>query len=100
MPAPHHEFDPERADIDAGLEEPPEVEELRFAEGPMVVMDRHFGDPEPGVGDLLHHLEADDPAVAAELDPVEDRSPHQAEITVDVPQAQSEEDRHDMVVRP
>ena len=84
----------------AGAAQAPEVEELRLAVGAVVVVHRHFGDAEPGVGDLLHHLEADDAAVLFEVDLVEDRSPHQPEVAVDVAHRQAEQELDGVVVDP
>ena len=64
----------------------------------MVVMDRHLGDPEPGVLDLLHHLQADHPAVLLELDRVEDRPAHQPEVAVDVADLQPEQHLDGVVI--
>ena len=80
-----------RMHVDAGLEDAPEIEELRFAERAVIVMHRHLDDPEARVLDLLHHLDADDAARLLELDPLEDRAPHQAEIAIDVAQLQPEQ---------
>ena len=66
---PDDQRDPQLDDVDRGPEQPAEVEELRLAVGAMVVVHRHFGDAEAGVGDLLHHLEADDAAVLLEREP-------------------------------
>src|SRR6185295_12632732 len=96
--APHHQRVPELEDVDAGPEQAPEVEELRLAVGPMIVVHRHFGDAEPRVGDLLHHLQADDAAVLLEVHPVEDRPPHHAEVAVDVAHGEAEEDLDGVVV--
>ena len=75
-----------------------EVEELRLAERAVVVMHRHFDDAEAGVLDLLHHLEADDAARLLEVDALEDRAPHQAEVAVDVAHLQPEQHADDVVV--
>src|SRR5205085_6218381 len=76
-----------------------EVEELRLAERAMVVMHRHFDDPEPAILDLLHHLEADHTARLLEIDSLENRPPQQPEITVDVADRQSEQDADDVVIQ-
>jgi hypothetical protein len=62
------------------------------------MMHGHLYDPEAGIVDLLHHLETDHAARFLQLDLVEDRSPHQPEVAVDVAHLQAEHDRHDMVV--
>ena len=95
----YHEREPEPHDVDGRLQNAPEVEELRFAECPVIVVDRDLGDSEACVVDLLHQLEADDAARLFQLDVLEHRSPHQAEITVDVPHRQAEEDADDMVIK-
>src|SRR5690349_8297592 len=82
-PEPHH--------VDAGLADATEVEELRPAECPVIVMHRHFDDAKAGVRNLLHQLETDDAARFLERHPLEDRSPHQAEIAIDVAYPQSEQ---------
>src|SRR5437588_11911600 len=61
-------------------------------------MHRHFDDAETGVLNLLHHLDADDPARLDEVDAVEDRAPHQAKITVNVPQPDTDQRTDDMVI--
>ena len=66
----------------------------------MVVMHRHFGNPEAGVLDLLHHLEADDAAVLLERHRVEDRPAHQPEVTVHVAHPQAEQKLHRVVIDP
>ena len=52
----------------------------------------------PRVGDLLHHLEADDAAVLLEAHLVEDRPPHHAEVAVDVAHGEPEEDLDGVVI--
>src|SRR5215468_2789223 len=96
----NHELHPEAEDVDAGLEDTREVEELRFPERAVVVVDRHFNDPEPAVLDLLYHLETDHTARLAQLNLIENRAPHQAEITVDIADRQPEHQRDDVVVHP
>src|SRR5215475_12527878 len=96
----NHQLDPETEDIDTSLENAREIEELRFAKRAMVMVDRYLDDPEPRVLDLLHHLEADHAARLAQLDLIENRPPHQAEITVDVADGQPEHQRDDVVVHP
>ena len=88
-----HEREPQPEDVDAGLGDPADVEELRLAEGAVVVMDGHFDDPEPGILDLLHHLEADDTAGLFEIDAFENRPAHQAEVAVDVADRQARTSR-------
>ena len=83
-----------------GLGDPAEVEELRFAEGAVIVMHRHLDDAEAGVLDLLHHLEADDAAAFLEVDLLEDRPAHQPEVAVHIADAQAEQEADEMVVDP
>ena len=94
------ELDPELEHVDARAEDAAEVEELRPAVRPMVVMDGHFHDAEPRILYLAHQLEADHAAVAIEFHAVEDLAPHQAEVAVNVAHAQGEEQLHREVVDP
>ena len=94
----HDELDPEFEHVDAGAEDASEVEELRAAVRAVVVMHGNFDNAEPGVLDLAHQLEADHAAVAIELHPIEDFTPHQPEVAVDVADAQREEQLHRVVV--
>ena len=89
-----------RMHIDRGPENSREVEELRLAEGAVIVMNGNLDDPEAGVVDLLHQLEADDAAGLLQLDALENRTPHQPEIAVDVAHRQAEQDADDVVVDP
>src|SRR3954464_6040644 len=59
---PDHKRNPQRCHVDCRLEQTPKIEELRLAIHTMIVVYRYFGDAEPGVLDLLHHLQADDAA--------------------------------------
>ena len=67
----HDEGEPEPHYVDAGLENATVVEELGFAERPVIVMNRNFDDVEARVMNLLHHLEADHSARLFELDALE-----------------------------
>src|SRR5438552_16646685 len=87
----HGELDPQLPDIYRGAEQPPEVEELRLAVRAMVMVHGHFGDAEPRVGDLLHHLEADDAAVLGETDAIEHGAPDEPKVAIDVANRQSEQ---------
>src|SRR5439155_26801294 len=98
MLAPDDEREPEAEDVEARLRDAAEVEELRFSEGAMVVVNRHFDDDESGILDLLHHLETDDAAHLLQRDAVENRAPHQAEIAIDVAHLQPEHHGHDVMV--
>src|SRR5438105_2184955 len=100
MLMPDHQREPEAHDVHARPEDPREVEELRLTERPVVVMDRDLDNPEPRVMNLLHQLEADDAAGLFHLDAVEDRTPHQAEIAVDIAHRQAEQDADEMVIEP
>src|SRR5262245_2807708 len=93
-----HERDPQRCHVDRRLEEATEVEELRFAIHAMIVVNRHFRDGEARVLDFLHHLEADDATASFQRHAVEYRSPHQAEIAVHIPHAQSKQQLDGVVV--
>src|SRR3954470_6803770 len=66
-----HQCNPQSGHIHSRLEQPTEVEELRFAVDPMVMMNGHFRDRELRVLDLLHHLQADHAAASFERHPVE-----------------------------
>jgi hypothetical protein len=55
------------------------------------MVNRHFDNPESCVLDLLDHLEADDAARLAQLDAIENRPSHQAEIAVHVANRQPEQ---------
>ena len=61
-------------------------------------MHGHLVDHEPGVGDLLHHLEADDAAVFGELHTVEHAAANEPEVAVHVPDLQAEQPLHRVVV--
>jgi hypothetical protein len=93
-----HQLVPEAQHVDAGLGDAAEVEELRFSVRAVVVMHRHFDDAEARVLDLLHHLQADHAAALLEVDLLENRAPHQPEVTVDVAYAEAEQQADDMVV--
>src|SRR5580765_5181511 len=93
------EREPQAHDIDSGLEDSAEIEELRFAVRAMIVMNRNLGDPEARVLNLLHHLEANHTARLLQMDAVEDRAPHQAEIAIHVSNRQPEQDADDVVVQ-
>ena len=90
LPA-NHQHVPQLRDVDRRAHQPAEVEELRPPVRAVVVVDRHFGNPEPGVLDLLHHLQADHAAALLERDPAEDRPPEQPEIAVHVADLQAEQ---------
>jgi hypothetical protein len=77
--AAYHQRHPETHHVDAGLHDPPDVEELRLAERAMVMVNRHLDNVETGVVDFLHQLEADDAARLFEMNPVEHRSTQQAD---------------------
>src|SRR5688572_4417626 len=64
----------------------------------MVVVHRMFGDAKAGVLELLHHLQADHAAVFFEPHHVENAPPHQAEIAIDIPHLQPEQQLHHVVV--
>lgn len=89
---------PQLHHVDRGTGDAAEVEELRLAVHPVVVVDGHFGNPEARVGDLLHQLEADHPAVLLERDRVEDLPAHETEIAVDIPHLKAEEQLHRVVI--
>src|SRR5581483_3974760 len=99
MLAPNHQRIPQPQHVDTGLDDPAEVEELRLAEGAMVMVHRHFDDAEAGILDLLHHLQTDDARGFFEVDALEDGAPHQAEVAVDVADGEAEHPRHEMVIR-
>src|SRR5262245_57491537 len=82
------QVDPELEHVDAGPEHAAEVEELRPAVRSMVVVYRHLDGAEARVLDLAHHLETNDAGVALEPYAVEDLTPHQAEVAVDIAHAQ------------
>src|SRR6185436_21084953 len=90
MLLPHDQREPETHDVDGGLDDPASVEELGLAERPVVMMDRNLDDPEPGIVNLLHHLEADDAARLLELDALEDGPSHQSEVAVHVADVEAE----------
>ena len=96
--APDDQRPPQLHHVDAGAEDAAEVEELRLAEGAVVVVHRHLGDTEAGVLELLHHLQADDAAVLLEPHHVEDVAAHQAEVAVHVAHLEPEEQLHGVVV--
>ena len=98
MRASHDERDPELHHVDARAVDAGEIEELRLAVRPMVVVNRHLDNPEAGVLDLLHHLQADDAAVLLELHAVENRSAHHPEVAVDVADVQAEQHLDDVVI--
>jgi hypothetical protein len=84
MDAADDQRPPQLQHVDAGAGDAAEVEELRRAVGAVVVMHRHLRDAEARVGDLLHHLQADDAAVLLEMDALEHRPAQQPEVAVDV----------------
>ena len=96
----HDEREPQLQHVDARADHAAEVEELRLAMRAVVVVHRHFDDPEAGVLDLLHHLQADDAAVLFEPHALENRPPHQPEIAVDIAHAQPEHHLHGVVINP
>ena len=85
---------PEPEDVHAGREEPAEVEELRPAVDAVVVVDREVDEAEAGPLELLHELEADDAARVLQRDRLEGRAAHEAEVAVDVPDPELEEEPH------
>jgi hypothetical protein len=93
-----HQRVPEPQHVGAGFDDAAKVEELRAAERAVIVVHRHFDDPEPRVLDLLHHLEADDAARLRQVDALEDRAAHQAEIAVDVADGEPEHDADQVMV--
>src|SRR5260221_8046794 len=98
MLATHDERVPEQHQIARDAKQPAVVEELRLSVRPMEVVHRHFDDAEAPVLDLLHHLDTDDAARLLEIDALEDRSPHQTEVAVDVAQPESEQQADDVVI--
>jgi len=100
MASSDHEIDPERADVETGLEQAPEVEELRLAECTMVVMYGTSVMRKPASVIFFIISRQMTPLIALEPNPVEHGSPDQAEIAVDVLDSQAEQDRDEMVVRP
>src|SRR5215468_1746052 len=98
MLSPHHEPVPEQHEVSTGSEQPVEIEELRLAVRPVEMVHRHFDDAEAVVLDLLHHLDADDAARLLQVDPLEDRTAHQPEIAIDVPELQPEQNADDVMV--
>ena len=94
---PNDQRHPQPHNIDRRPDDASDVEELRRPVGPMVVMDRHLGDPKPGVLDLLHHLQTDDTAAFLQHHSVEYRAPQQPKVVIDIAQSQAEQ-RLDQVV--
>ena len=86
-PAEDHEFHPQLQHVDTGPEDAAEVEELRAAVRAVIVVHGDLDDPEAGILDLAHQLEADDARVALQLDAIEDLAAHQPEVAVDVADA-------------
>jgi hypothetical protein len=74
--AEHDELHPEPHDVDASPEHALEVEELRTAVEPVVMVHRNFDDAKAGILNLAHHLQADDAGVFFQLSP--DRRSHGA----------------------
>src|SRR5207247_2145055 len=98
--AADHELAPEHQQVPAGPEQAPEIEKRGLAERAVVVTHRHLDDAEAAVLNLLHHLDADDPARLFEVDALENGASQQAEIAVDVAQLQAEQEADDVVVDP
>ena len=98
MFAPDHQREPQEQEIPGGPDHPPDVEELGLAKRTVIVVHGHFGDPEPAILNLLHHLDADDAARLFEVDSIEDRAPQQAKVAVDVSERQAEQVAHDVVI--
>ena len=98
MRAANDEREPELQHIETGAIDAGEVEELRLAIRAVVVVYGHFDNPEAAILNFLHHLQTNDAAVLFQAHAIEDRSPHHAEITIDVPHSQAEHELHDVVV--
>src|SRR5688572_29900814 len=92
-----HEVHPELQYVDAGPEDAAEVEELRVTVRAVIVMHRHFDDPEAGILNLPHHLEADHAGVALEPNAVEDLAPQQPEVAVHITHLKAEQKLDDVV---
>ena len=64
------------------------------------MVDRHLGQLEASLGDLGHHLDADDAAVTSQLYLVKDVTPDQPHVAVHVADRQSEHRLDDGVIDP
>ena len=98
LPRNKHQLHPQPADAGRGPNETADIEKLRLSKGAVVVMDRDFRDAEPGVLNLLHHLQTDDAAVVFERHAIEDPAPDQAEVAVHVAHRQPEQRLHGVVI--
>src|SRR5262249_62032269 len=96
--APDHQLPPQPGYMRQHATEPPEVEELAFAVGAMIVVNRHLSEIEAGVLQLLDQLKADRAIGRLQVDHVEDLAPQQAEVAVDIAQLETEHELHKMVV--
>src|ERR1041384_1630374 len=96
--AHYHQPPPKAAEISEGLEQPFEVEELRFSVGSMKVIDRSFGETESGILKTLYHLDADRSAGRAYANAGVSRPAHQSEITIDVSDLYSKRESHEPAI--
>ena len=66
---------------------------------PGVVADRHFGEAGSHVLELFQHLDTEGPVGLPRLQAVDELTPKQAEVTVDIPQAQAERPPNESMVQ-
>ena len=78
------EFPPEVEELDGSAPEPRNIEELAFAIGAMIVMNRNFGESEAGILEFLDQFEADGAAVRLEVDNVENLAANQPKVAIDI----------------
>src|SRR5258705_12590780 len=88
--AHYDEPPPQRAQVSKGLEQTPEVEELRFPISPVIVINGGFRESQPRVLKALYHLNANCSAGRGEPNAVIACATHQSEIAVHVSDLYSE----------
>jgi hypothetical protein len=85
-----HQAPPEPQKIPADASDATEIEELRFAVHPMIMVHWNLYHSRACILQLFHQLNADDPAVRSDLDRIEHVAADESEIAIDIPQLEAE----------
>ena len=94
----HHQLPPQLDELDEGVPEAREVEELGFSVLAMIMAHGDLGEYATGVLEFLDHFQADGPGDALKRDRVEDTAADQAEVAIDVFELEAKEEFDQVVI--
>src|SRR3954463_11909576 len=78
--------------------EAPEIEELALPVGAVVVVNRHLGEVEAGILELLYQLQTDCAVGRLQIDQIEHLAPEQAEVAVDIAELEAKHELYEMMI--